>query len=110
VSARVTKLAVCDECGATFEQPPTGRPRRYCPDRPCRQRAYRKRCGGSVTKLRAPTPIEELRRQWYALSPEERDEKRKTIAAAARNRAATGLTVQAADRALFADDPGRMAA
>jgi hypothetical protein len=58
----------------------------------------------------APLPIEELRRRWYALTPEERTEKRNEIAAKARERAEAGLTVQAADRALFADDPGRVAA
>jgi hypothetical protein len=117
VSVPVTKLAVCDECGATFEQPPTGRPRRYCPDRPCRQRAYRKRRDEAVTKLvpppvrqNTPRPIEELRREWYANSPEERREKREEIAAAALKRAEAGLTVRAADRALFANDLGRVAA
>ena len=38
----VTKPRRCRSCGATIEQPPTGRPRYYC-DAACRNRAHRRR-------------------------------------------------------------------
>jgi hypothetical protein len=81
----------------------------------CRQKLYRLRAKGEIPRSRnghtaQPAPIEELRRRWYALSPEERREKRKEIAAEALARAEAGLTLRPADRELFRDDPGRVAA
>jgi hypothetical protein len=81
----------------------------------CRQKAYRLRVKGEAPRRcngqqAAPTPIEELRRLWYALTPEERQEKRKEIAVKARKRAEAGLIARPADRELFRDDPGRIAA
>jgi hypothetical protein len=108
----VTSVTPCSVCGGPLEGKYSNA--LTCSSR-CRQKRYRllskaetsRRCN---TQQAAPTPIEELRRQWYRLTPEQRNEKRKAIAAAALARAEAGLTVQAADRALFADDPGQVAA
>lgn len=106
------RVGVCAWCGATFEQPATGRPGRFCKSAH-RLRAHRERRASasfvsSLPAPAAPVPIEELRRRWFALSAADRNEMRKSIAAAAIERAEAGLAIRAADRALFANDPGRV--
>jgi hypothetical protein len=58
VSARLTKPSVCGVCGAALEQPATGRPRRYCPDRPCRQRAWDRQRASERRRRRVLTKLE----------------------------------------------------
>jgi hypothetical protein len=91
----VTKLAVC-VCGAEFEQPAIGRRREHCSDA-CKQRAYRQ---GQFAPG-APAPPAEFERgtaRWRAWLRSEIDRRR-------REQLHADVAV---DRALFADDLGRV--
>jgi hypothetical protein len=105
----VTLPHCCEGCGGSLEG---RRPHARTCSPKCRQRVSRgqKRDTAAKPSVSAPTPLSELRQQWFALSPEERDEKREAIAAAARARLEAGPTIRDSDRALFASDPGRVAA
>jgi hypothetical protein len=118
VSASVTKLAVCVECGAPFEQPPTGRRRRHCKNA-CKQSAWRKRRSfvtaappelAADLQQRAEGVGSAVRRAWFELDKDQRGRARDYLAAEIeRLRRMRDAQRGEAGKELFANDPGRIA-
>jgi hypothetical protein len=114
--SRETKVrgGACAWCGDSFEQPATGRPRRYCKDAH-KLRAHRERHGSRSFDSSTPAPVEPIDEgPWVALRVKtgltdselrralvHSQEKNKD--AAARNRIGR-LSITEADRRLFAGD------
>jgi hypothetical protein len=102
----VTVSRCCEACGASLE----GRRRqtRTC-SAACRTRVWRRSRNCHARSVEgAPSRIADLRRAWFRLTFEEREEKRQEIDCLARERLESRDPEQTArDRALFDDDPGR---